>query len=169
MDNERQKRWDHDYLALAAFWAKLKSKDPSTQVGAVIVSTENNVIGMGYNGFPKGVRDRPERYNVRSEKYKFVVHAEPNAILSAAGHALKDSTIYTWPFPTCSNCAKLIIQAGIKRVVAPNLDIERWGDEIMTARTMYKEAGVELELYDVRTNDETPDGQGVEGTGCGCG
>lgn len=150
MSMERQERWDRDYLALAAFWAQRKSKDPSTQVGAVLVSEDGLREYLGYNGFPRGVQDHPERYNVRAEKYKFVVHAEPNAILKA-GLDARGGTIYTWPFPTCNECAKLVIQSGIRRVVAVvEKDADHWQESMEVARLMYEEAGVKLELYNAR-------------------
>ncbi len=144
-DDARQRRWDLDYLALARFWAEQKSKDPSTQVGAVVVSVTNKVVGLGYNGFPVGVADHPDRYDDRPTKYAMVVHAEPNALLSA-GVGAWGGTIYCTLSP-CNECAKLIIQAGIKRVVAYNADpgggaSERWVEAHRISSLMFDEAGV---------------------------
>lgn len=144
----RQERWDRDYLSLARFWAERKSKDPSTKVGAVIVDDQLTVRSLGYNGFPRGVEDTPERLRDRELKYELVVHAEMNALLTA--HAsVRGCTLYAWPLPSCSNCAKMIIQAGIRRVVFPPLegDVQlRWATSWARAYAMYKEAGVEVSL-----------------------
>ena len=102
-------KWDRRFLELAhhiSTW----SKDPSTQVGAVLVRDGNIVIGMGYNGFARGVYDTEERYSDRETKYKLVVHAEINAILMA-GAAARGATLYVYPSfalpPICVDCACL--------------------------------------------------------------
>jgi dCMP deaminase len=136
-----------DFLTLAKFWAELKSKDPSTKVAAVIADDKKRIVGMGYNGFPRGVEDNPERYHDREIKYKYVVHAEVNAILNAV-KSVEGCTLYCYPLPTCSECAKVIIQSGIKRVVFPkdsNVD-KNWTESFNFAYQMYSEAGVEV-LY----------------------
>lgn len=147
---ERQDKWDRRFLELAKHISTW-SKDPSTQVGAVVVDDRNVVVGLGYNGFPRGVDDSEERYNDRPTKYKLVVHAELNAILTAGDRA-EDSTIYVYPAfgspPLCSNCAKAVIQAGIAIVVGyddPGVSEEvraRWSEELDAARMMCEEAGV---------------------------
>ena len=97
-----------------------RSKDPSTQVGACIVSDDNRILSTGYNGFPKGCSDdefpwnRDEKFG--ETKYNFVVHAELNAILNAGGKSLVGSRIFVSLFP-CHECAKAIIQSGVKEVV----------------------------------------------------
>ncbi len=111
-------KWDNRYLSLAkevATW----SKDPSTQVGAVTVGAKKEVLSQGFNGFPRGIKDTDERYNHRETKYKFVVHAEMNAIYNAtySGTSLDGATLYIYGLPICSECAKGIIQVGIKKVV----------------------------------------------------
>ncbi len=137
-------KWNKRFLDLAAHVATW-SKDPSTQVGAVIVDPETKIVlGFGYNGFPRGVEDTEERLNTRELKYKLVVHAEPNAILEA-GHRCKGATIFTWPLFTCNECAKLIIQAGIKKVISPRTPEGRWSESCDIAMYMYDEAGVEVE------------------------
>lgn len=141
-----QAKWDRDYLALARWWADRKSKDPSTKVGAVLVNKRNSLIGLGYNGFPRGVEDSAKRLNDRPTKYQYVVHAEANAILSAVGETA-GSTLYCTLF-SCNECAKLVIQAGIKRFVAPRPNMERWADSHDVALTMYREAGVEVGWID---------------------
>ena len=145
----RPTKWDKRFLALAEHIAQW-SKDPSTKVGAVIVDKDKRVVGMGYNGFPRGVEDTEKRYNDRPVKYAMVVHAELNAILNAKS-SVEGCTIYVWPQfvtdapPTCEECAKAIIQSGIKRVVGSNPGIRdgsAWTDGIKLAQQMYKEAGV---------------------------
>jgi dCMP deaminase len=117
------------------------SKDPSTKVGAVIVDDRRIVLGMGYNGFPRRVRDDVDRYNDRPTKYAMVVHAEANAILNAAA-SVRGATLYcTWH--PCSACAALIIQAGIVKVVSPPAD-PRWVESATIARTMFEEAEIKL-------------------------
>lgn len=116
-------KWDKRFLSLArevSSW----SKDPSSKVGAVAVSNHGQVLGTGYNGFPRGIADTDERYANREEKYRLVVHAEMNCILNAAylGSSLKDSTMYVYGLPVCGECSKGIIQAGIKSIVMPKPD-----------------------------------------------
>ena len=111
--------WD-DYFMGVSLLAADRSKDPSTQVGACIVSNDNRILSTGYNGFPQGCSDDDFPWN-RDEskgetKYNFVVHAELNAILNAGGKSLVGSRIFVSLFP-CHECAKAIIQAGVKEVV----------------------------------------------------
>lgn len=143
-------KWDRRFLGMAAHIAGW-SRDPSTQVGAVIVHPDKTIASLGFNGFPRGVNDDESRYNDRELKYKLVVHAEANAIV-AANTSLRDCKIYTWPFPPCSSCTGLIIQSGITAVVAPEptaAQIERWGNSFDLSRSMLSEAGVEFITYEV--------------------
>lgn len=142
-----QEKWDRDYLDLAEFWAKKRSKDPSTKCGAVIVRPDNTIASLGYNGFPRGIEDKPELYENREEKYRRVVHCEMNAILNAR-EPLKGYTLYTFPFLTCDRCCVHVIQAGIIRVVSLKTDNERWKDSFDLAMELYKEAGVEVMIYE---------------------
>lgn len=110
-------KWENRYISLAkeiSTW----SKDPSRKIGAVAIGENGQVLAQGYNGFPRGIFDYDERYNDRPTKYKYVVHAEMNCIYNATlnGVSLKDSTLYVWGLPVCSECAKGIIQVGIKAV-----------------------------------------------------
>jgi len=151
-DAERQARWDQDFLALAKFWALRKSKDPSTKVGAVIVRPNMSVAGLGYNGFAQGVNDGPERYADREVKLSMVVHGEINAILFTE-ERLEGYTLYTWPFQPCAACAGKVIQKGIKRVVSPPLPaelVERWGANVKWAQTQFEEAGVQLDIVELK-------------------
>ena len=144
-----QTRWDLDYLALAEFWAKRKSKDPSTQVGAVLVGPDNTQVVLAYNGFPQGMDDDPLLYKDRDVKLSRTIHAEMNAIILARRHLI-GYTLYTWPFPPCGTCALHVIQAKIKRVVAPKPtleQIERWGAQFEYAYSHFREAKVKIKLY----------------------
>ena len=111
--------WD-DYFMGVSLLAADRSKDPSTQVGACIVSDDNRILSTGYNGFPQGCSDDNFPWNrdeaLGETKYNFVVHAELNAILNAGGKSLVGSRIFVSLFP-CHECAKAIIQAGVKEVV----------------------------------------------------
>ena len=109
--------WDEYFMGVAMLAAR-RSKDPNTQVGACIVSTDNIIISTGYNGMPKGCSDDEfpwEREGLET-KYPYVVHAELNAILNANGRDLRGSRLYVALFP-CNECAKAIIQSGVKEVV----------------------------------------------------
>ena len=109
--------WDEYFMGIAMLAAK-RSKDPSTQVGACIVSQDNIIISTGYNGMPKGCSDDefPWGREGAETKYPYVVHAELNAILNANGRDLRGSRLYVALFP-CNECAKAIIQSGVKEVV----------------------------------------------------
>jgi dCMP deaminase len=111
--------WDYFWMDQAKTWS-LASKDPSTKVGAVLVDENNVLVATGFNGFPRGVYDSQQRYDNRELKYKFIMHAEANAVINA-GHRARGATIYVYPSfglpPLCTECAKLVIQAGVKEVV----------------------------------------------------
>lgn len=128
------------------------SKDPSTKVGCVVVDDDGSVLSLGYNGFPRGVDDLPQRYADRDTKLIFVAHAESNAIAQAARHGVRllGSTMVLTALYPCTNCAKQIIQAGIKRVYAPRMskDVnEQWKLERDRSVVMFIEAGVTVEEY----------------------
>ena len=139
------KKWDLRFLEMARNAANW-SKDPSTKVGAIIVDDDKRVISVGYNGFPKGVRD-DERLDDRQEKYKIIVHAERNALLFANTN-VKNCHIYTYPFLPCSVCAGMIIQAGIKRVVSVKNNNLRWQQDFKVSRKMFQEAEIHVIEYD---------------------
>lgn len=139
-------KWDLRFLRLAAHISEW-SKDPSTKVGAVIVDHKNRVVSLGYNGFPTRVEDRPDLLGNREAKLARTVHADANAILFAA-RPLVACTIYTYPFPPCSACAALIIQAGIHRVVSARGTDTRWEESVRIAAEMFREANVTLDIYD---------------------
>jgi dCMP deaminase len=138
--------WDQRFVDLAAHVARW-SKDPSTQTGCVVVREDRTIATVGYNGLPRGVADTSARLSDRAVKYAMVVHAEPNALL-AAREPLHGCTAYVYPWPPCSSCAAMLIQAGVIRVVAPAPTAEqreRWGASFALADEMYAEAGVLLE------------------------
>lgn len=146
---QRKESWDSRFLDLAeqiSGW----SKDPSRKIGAVAIGSEGQVLAQGYNGFPRGIKDLEDRYNDRQEKYKLVVHAEMNVIYNATfnGVSLKDSTLYVHGLPVCSDCAKGIIQVGVKRVVMREQEIpDIWKDSWQKTREMFDEADVKWEFY----------------------
>ena len=121
MSNQRKDyiSWDTYFMGVAKLSA-MRSKDPSTQVGACIVSKDNKILSVGYNGAPKGFEDDEMPWDREGDflntKYAYVCHAELNAILNSHGANLEDSKIYVDLFP-CNECAKAIIQAGIKEVI----------------------------------------------------
>ncbi len=139
--------WDERFLRLAQYVAVNWSKDPSTKTGAVITDGIK-VVSLGYNGFAQGVEDTKERYLDRDLKLKLVVHCERNAMLFAT-RSLAGCTLYTWPFMSCSPCAAMVIQSGIKRCVAPALCPDRWKDDMDLAQLQFKEAGVVLDFLEI--------------------
>lgn len=136
--------WDEYFMGLAHLSA-MRSKDPSTQVGAVIVSEDHRVTSIGYNGFPNGCSDDMFPWEREGEfqdtKYPYVVHAELNAILNSK-YNVRGCTIYVSLFP-CNECAKAIIQSGIKRIVYES-DKYAQTDATCASKRMLKAAGVEL-------------------------
>ncbi len=150
MSNKRNK-WDQRYLKLAYGIAQW-SKDPSSKIGAVTVGAKGQVLSQGFNGFPRGLKDDYDRLNDRETKYKYVVHAEMNAIYNATynGTSLDGATLYVYGLPTCSECAKGVIQVGIKRVVMPASPgmPEKWKDSWLTSMSFFREAGVDFDFID---------------------
>lgn len=143
-------KWDQRYLKLAYEVAQW-SKDPSSKIGAVTVGAKGQVLSQGFNGFPRGLKDDFTRLHDRETKYKFVVHAEMNAIYNATynGTSLDGSTLYVYGLPICSECAKGVIQVGIKRVVMPNQNINgKWLDSWLTSMSFFDEAGVDFDFID---------------------
>lgn len=132
---------------LVASW----SKDPSTKVGAAIIRPDKTIASVGYNGFPRGVNDDPDKYADRPTKYMRTVHAEVNAILSAHS-SVRGCTLYVTPLHPCSNCAAIIIQAGIKevhfRVDANNPRNDAWKEHSEHMAQMFNEASVSFKQWD---------------------
>jgi dCMP deaminase len=140
------KKWDTRFLGLAAHISAW-SKDPSSQVGAVI-SDGNRIVSLGYNGFATGVEDATERLTNRDVKLNLTIHAEENAMIFAK-RDLSGCTVYV-THPPCPRCASKLIQEEIKRVVfiAPSEDfLSRWAEDLKLSLEMYQEAGVEVSEY----------------------
>ncbi len=137
--------WDEYFMGIAVL-SSLRSKDPNTQVGACIVSPDKKIIGVGYNGFPTGCSDDELPWQREGEwletKYPYVCHAELNAILNSPISSLKGATLYVALFP-CNECAKAIIQTGIKKVVYLSNKYET-SDSTKASRMMMSAAGIEL-------------------------
>ncbi|MBE7063432.1 MAG: dCMP deaminase family protein [Clostridia bacterium] len=145
MKREKYISWDEYFMGVALL-AAMRSKDPNTQVGACIVDGENRILSTGYNGFPSGCSDDEfpwERDGEFAEtKYPFVVHAELNAILNAHGKNLVGARIYVALFP-CNECAKAIIQSGIREVVYLS-DKYAETEGTRASKRMLRAAGVKL-------------------------
>lgn len=128
-----------------------RSKDRSTKVGAVVIDDDMNLRISGYNGFPRGINDDVELRHQRPTKYLWTSHAEENCVAQAAriGVSLKGCTILLTSLFPCTTCARLIIQAGIVRVMAPRANAtDRWDEQAAVALEMLREAGVEVIYYD---------------------
>ena len=141
-------KWDRRFLSIAKN-VSLWSRDPSTKCGAVITRGKF-VVSLGFNGFPAGVSDANDLYADRETKLLCVLHSEVNAVLSAK-QDLTGCTIYVHPMPPCSNCAAVIIQAGITRVVTKRADdstMSRWSKSHEQASRMFEEAGVTLTVVE---------------------
>ena len=137
--------WDQYFMGVAKLSA-LRSKDPNTKVGACIVNEKKRIVGIGYNGLPYGCSDDEFPWERDGDfletKYPYVVHAEPNAILNST-NKLDNATLYVTLFP-CNECAKLIIQSGIKEIVTDSKASSKWGDSCKVAVEMFKGAGVKI-------------------------
>ncbi len=141
-------KWDTRFLGLAAHISAW-SKDPSSQVGAVITDG-NRIVSLGYNGFAAGVEDRQERLDSREVKLNLTIHAEENAMIFAK-RDLSGCTVYV-THPPCPRCASKLIQEEFKRVVyiAPSDDfLSRWAEDLRLSSEMYREAGVEVTSYEL--------------------
>ena len=144
--------WSKRYISLAkevSTW----SKDPSRKIGAVAVGEKGQILAQGYNGFPRGILDSADRYNDRSTKYKLVVHAEMNVIYNATfnGVSLNGARLFVYGLPVCSECAKGIIQVGIRKVVVSKQCIEarpHWNDSWKKSVAMFAEAGISVFTVD---------------------
>lgn len=138
--------WDEYFMGVSIL-SGMRSKDPSTQVGACIVSEDHRILSMGYNGMPTGCSDDELPWDRTAEdpldtKYLYVCHAELNAILNHAGPTLRGATIYVSLFP-CNNCAKAIIQSGIREVVYQDDKYANTPD-VIASKKMLNMAGVKL-------------------------
>jgi dCMP deaminase len=138
--------WNERFINLCKHVSQW-SKDPSTKVGAVIADSKNRVVSLGFNGLPRGVQDTDERLTDRVLKYPRIVHAEVNAILNANG-SVEGCTLYVFPLTPCSECAKVIIQAGIKKVIYRLYGSSaKWDESFLIAKEMFDEAKVKVEEF----------------------
>ena len=151
MNNKRKDyiSWDEYFMGVSML-SGMRSKDPNTQVGACIVSNDNKILSMGYNGFPMGCSDDEFPWAREGEqietKYPYVTHSELNAILNYRGGSLEGAKIYVTLFP-CNECAKAIIQCGIKKVIYGD---DKYGDtsSVKASKRMMAAAGVEYIPYE---------------------
>ena len=141
-------KWDEYFMGIALLSAN-RSKDPNTSVGACIVSQNNKILSVGYNGMPIGCSDDEFPWEREGKpldtKYLYVCHAELNAILNYTGTAIRDSRIYTTLFP-CNECTKAIIQSGISEVIYLS-DKYKDVDTTIAAKTMLRAAKVNFRAY----------------------
>ncbi len=148
MKRENYISWDEYFMGIALMSAQ-RSKDPSTQVGACIVSSENKILSVGYNGMPRNCNDDDYPWDREGEaldtKYMFVCHAELNAILNYSGANLKGSKVYVTLFP-CNECAKALIQSGVSEVIYYS---NKYSDSFSTiaAMRMFESAGIKMTEY----------------------
>ncbi|SCP96316.1 deoxycytidylate deaminase [Anaerobium acetethylicum] len=140
--------WDEYFMGVAIL-SGMRSKDPSTQVGACIVSNDNKILSMGYNGLPRGCSDDDFPWTKEGDplenKYFYTTHSELNAILNYRGGSLEGSKLYVSLFP-CNECAKAIIQSGIKTVV---YDSDKYADtpSVIASKRMFDSSGVRYYQY----------------------
>ena len=142
--------WDEYFMGVAMLSGK-RSKDPNTQVGACIVGADNRILSMGYNGFPNGCSDDEFPWDREGDKslktkYPYVTHSELNAILNYRGGNLDGTKLYVSLFP-CNECAKAIIQSGIKTVVYA-IDKYKDTESVIASKMMFDAAGVEYYQYE---------------------
>ena len=142
-------RWDEYFMGISKL-AGMRSKDPNTQVGACIVGEDNKILSMGYNGFPNGCSDEDFPWerdgDMLETKYAYVTHSELNAILNFRGGSLAGSKLYVSLFP-CNECAKAIIQCGIKTVI---YDSDKYAGTPgnIAAKRMFDAAGITYKKYE---------------------
>lgn len=143
--------WDEYFMGIALLSGE-RSKDPNSQVGACIVSPDNKILSIGYNGFPIGCSDDEIPWDREGDfvdtKYPYVCHSELNAILNYTGSTLKQSRIYVTLFP-CNECAKAIIQSGIKEVIYMS-DKYKDTDSVKVSKKMLDMAGVKYTQYKLK-------------------
>jgi len=146
------RKWDLQFLDMAKLVSSW-SKDPSTRTGAVITRPDRTVVSVGFNGFPMSMPDDPAFLGDREEKYSRVIHCEINALLFSR-EPLNGYSLYTYPFLSCERCAVTMIQAGIKRLVAPVAapdKLERWGKSFEKTRRYCGECHVEVAEIEYET------------------
>jgi dCMP deaminase len=143
-----------EYFRGIAQQVKLKSKDRYTQIGAVVVGTDNQIVSTGYNSFPRGINDMLDERQERPEKYYFFEHAERNSLYNAAliGVSTKGCTMYLTCGIPCADCARCIINSGIKKIICESKPTGAkgiiWDEHAKRSIEMFNEAGVDIEYYD---------------------
>jgi dCMP deaminase len=138
--------WDIYFIKLAKE-ISTKSKDPSTQTGAVIVRPDNSIASVGFNGFPARMPDVMSNYVNREEKYSRIIHCEMNALIFSRDASHSGYSLYTYPFPSCDRCFVHMVQAGIMRFVSPKPSeehMQRWGEAFERVRKYARECEVTL-------------------------
>ena len=141
-----------EYFLQIAETVKLKSKDQRTQIGAVIVGSDNEIVSTGYNSFPRGINDDIQERQERPEKYYWFEHAERNAIYNAAriGVSTLNTTMYMTCDISCADCARGIINAGISKIVFSKSNKPWntiWKDSAERSIQMFKEAGIDVKYF----------------------
>ncbi len=148
LKNQNYISWDEYFMGVSKM-AGMRSKDPNTQVGACIVSEDNKILSMGYNGLPLGCSDDEFPWDREGEeldtKYPYVTHSELNAILNYRGGSLSGAKLYVTLFP-CNECAKAIIQAGIRTVIYDSNKYDGT-NSIIASKRMFDAAGVKYIQY----------------------
>lgn len=143
--------WDKYFMSMV-YLVAMKSKDPNTKIGAVIVGKDHEIISCGFNGLPRGMKDDLDSYNSKPDKYFWYEHAERNAVYNAARNGIHTlgCTMYTQGVP-CADCARGAIQAGIKEVVVHTdwnkLNNEKWVISSQYSQAMFSDCGVNLRYY----------------------
>ncbi len=147
-------KWEQ-YFRSIANQVKMKSKDENTQIGAVIVGSDNEIVSTGYNSFPRGIDDNVDSRQERPEKYFWFEHAERNALYNAAriGVSTKGCTMYLTCGIPCADCARGIINSGISKIVCENHmtfgeSTQKWYEHAKRSLVMFEEAGVEVAYYE---------------------
>ena len=150
MKRQEYLSWDEYFMGIALL-SSMRSKDPSTQVGACIVNPDKRILSMGYNGMPRCCSDDEFPWDKNDDplnsKYLYVCHAELNAILNCAVGGVRGCTVYTTLFP-CNECAKAIIQSGIAEVVYMS-DKYSDSDSVLASKRMFDTAGAKYRLYNM--------------------
>ena len=155
----RKQKWHDRYIELAKLISTW-SKDPGHHVGSVIVDNDGRILSVGYNGFARGIADTEERLVDRNVKLNYTIHSEMNALHNAAhsGVSLQHASIYVYGLPVCSECAKGIIQSGIRKVYmcSPAEDIGQWKASFELTASMFDETHIEWKLWENESSSSEP-------------
>ncbi len=159
MENKKLS-WDHYFMSIAVI-ASLRSVDPNSKVGSVIVSQENKILGVGYNGFVTGIDESKLSLSREGSwldsKYPYIVHSEVNAIVNSVVHSLKNSKLYCTLFP-CNDCTKILAQAGIKEIIYLSNKHEE-SDMYIASKRLLDLSNINYrQLNDFNINKEIPRG-----------